>query len=89
MKHTTGIRAAAVAAAVLAAGLASAGTADAAQAQAARPATARITSHEQLRAGILQAVHSEVAVCGAGASFGIHPMGGYPPPIIPPSSSLG
>ncbi|QMU77853.1 hypothetical protein GXW83_21325 [Streptacidiphilus sp. PB12-B1b] len=89
MKHTTGIRAAAVATAVLAAGLATAGTANAAQAQATRPATTRITGQEQLRASILAAVHSEVAVCGPGASFGVHPMGGWTPPIVPPSSSLG
>jgi pyruvate kinase len=86
MKHTTGIRAAAVAAAVMAAGLAAAVPANAAETQTAARTTARITSQEQLRASILKAVTNEDVVCGAGASFGVHPMGGYPPPPIGPAA---
>ena len=88
MKPTTGIRAAAVAAAVIATGLAAAGPASAAEANAAARTTARITSQEQLRASILKAVTDESVVCGAGASFSVHPMGGYPPPPIERSSTI-
>lgn len=80
MKHTKYIRAAAVAAAMTA-GLA-AGPANAAEGNAA---ATRITSQEQLRAAVLQAVTTESVVCSASSSFSIHPMGGYPPPPIGPS----
>ena len=88
MKPTNGIRAAAVAAAVIAAGLAAAGPANAAETHAAARTTARITSQEQLRASILKAVTAEDVTCSAGASLGVHPMGGYPPPPIERSSTI-
>jgi hypothetical protein len=88
MKTTTGVRAAAVAAAVMAAGLAAAAPASAAEAQPATRTIARITSQEQLRAGISQAITAEDTSCGAATSFGVHPMGGYRPPPVSPSAVL-
>ena len=86
MTPTNGIRAAAVAAAVMAAGLACAAPADAAVSATAARSTTRITSQEQLRAGILAAVSAQTISCGADAGYGVHPMGGYPPPIKPPAA---
>lgn len=86
MKHTNAARTAAIAATLLAAGLAAAGPAAAAQSQSSTTqaqSASRITSQEQLRAGILHAAGIESTICSAGVTLGVHPMGGYPPPIGP------
>ncbi|MBC3840113.1 hypothetical protein GXW82_07760 [Streptacidiphilus sp. 4-A2] len=68
-----------LAAGLLAATLAGTGTASAAEVQGASSGVTRITTHEQLLAGIAQAVRTETAIsCSAPTGFGIHPMGGRP-----------
>lgn len=79
MKHTNTARTAAVAATLLVAGLAAAAPANAA---VTPRTTTRITSQEQLRAGILKAAASEAVTCGSG--IGIHVMGGWTPPLATP-----
>lgn len=78
MRHTNTARTAAVAATLIVAGLAAAVPASATEAPRA---AVRITSHEQLRAGILKAATDEAAV----RSGGVHTdtvVYGWRPPVL-------